>query len=267
MKNSRLKEVIQAEHHRAWTGDSRFRRQDAQYVFPYHYLPDITLDGIVQIHQRLGWGLAYLTYMTYVRDRIVSLKPRSVLDVGCGDGRLLHMLADIVPVRAGVDLSARAIAFAEAFNPDVELFNCSVADVPGTFDLVTCVETLEHVPDTELPEFVSSLHDRLVRGGALILSVPTVLQPLSGKHWRHYTQELLEAQLAPYFSVLETVWVFRQSRLSRFLNRLLCNRVFVIEHNGVRKAIWRIHRRWSFLASSKDGLHLVALCRTARDRS
>lgn len=245
--------------------NTRFHMQDLAYNFPYHYLPDLTTDGVVHLHRSLAWGLEYLTYMSYVRDKVVALKPRSVLDVGCGDGRLLHMLDGSVPVRAGVDLSARAIAFARAFNPDAKLFDCSVADVPATFELLTCVETLEHVSDSEIADFLSGMHGKLAPRGALIICVPTVVRPVIEKHWRHYTLELCEAHLAPYFSIQEAVWLFRCGVLTNLLNRLLQNRWFVLEHRRLKRALWSFHRRWSFFASKTDGSHLVAVCRRVQD--
>ncbi len=128
---------------------NRFQLQDKAYAFPYHYLPELTPDGRIVIYRLLAWGLRYMTYMSYIRDRICELQPESVLDIGCGDGRLLHMLK-LVPRRVGVDLSSRAIAFAKAFDQDVEWYCSPLGQVPGRYDLATCVETLEHVSDTEI---------------------------------------------------------------------------------------------------------------------
>ncbi len=84
---------------------NRFEIQDAQYDFPYHYIPYLDGERGPQVYSYLDWGLQYLTYMTYVRYLILSFEPNSVLDVGCGEGRLLSMLGNRVPKRVGVDLS------------------------------------------------------------------------------------------------------------------------------------------------------------------
>ncbi|HYJ79506.1 MAG TPA: methyltransferase domain-containing protein, partial [Longimicrobiaceae bacterium] len=150
--------------------DLRFAMQDRAYAFPYHYLPGVD-EGAVTVSRTLGWGLEYLTYMHLVRDAVAELRPQRLLDVGCGDGRMLEMLRGVVPVRVGVDPSERAIRFAQAFNPDAECVVGTAADVPGTFDVVTCVETLEHIPDAVLASFVAALAGKLGPGGVLVASV------------------------------------------------------------------------------------------------
>lgn len=71
----------------------KFVMRDDEYAFSYHYIPEMHPDGAGPIHRLLAEGLEYLTYMTRIWDRVIALKPESVLDVGCGDGRLLFMLA------------------------------------------------------------------------------------------------------------------------------------------------------------------------------
>jgi SAM-dependent methyltransferase len=237
----------------------RFSIQDDAYAFPYHYLPDITPDGRIIIYRLLGWGLEYLTYITYIRDRIIAMRPQSICDVGCGDGRLLTMLAGHIPRRVGVDLSSRAIAFAQAFDPHVEWYCCPLSEVPGKYDIVTCVETLEHIPDGEVPRFVAALRAKVSETGGLIVSVPTVNRMLNPKHYRHYTAQLLEQQLTPHFVISETAWLFKNGAWTSFLNRLLTNGLFVLQHGPTLRLIRRIHQRYGFFASPQDEVHLVAI--------
>ena len=79
---------------------------------------------------------------------IRSLHPQSVFDMGCAMGMLVESLWDLGTPSRGVDISAYAIGLVR---PDMRRY-CSVGSVTdpieGSYDLITCIEVLEHV----LPE-------------------------------------------------------------------------------------------------------------------
>jgi len=113
--------------HRWWDPDGEFR--------PLHQINPL----------RLGW--------------LSGLCPPSglrVLDVGCGGGILSDALARAGARVTGIDLSAKALRIAQlhaldAQTPDVEYREISAEAMaqqqPAGFDMVTCMEMLEHVPD------------------------------------------------------------------------------------------------------------------------
>jgi 2-polyprenyl-3-methyl-5-hydroxy-6-metoxy-1,4-benzoquinol methylase len=241
----------------------RFERQNAQYAFPYHHLPHLRR-GRARTGRRLRWGVEYLCYQLHLAQRVQSVAPRSVLDVGCGDGRFLSLVGDAVPRRKGVDLSEGAIRFARAFVPDVEFDVANAADLDETFDVVTAVEVLEHVPDEAVPGFLRTLAERTRAGGMLLLSVPTTNVPLNKKHYRHYDRALLESQLAASGAplVLEDVeYVYQQSRLERLVDRVTSNRFLTVESPALEWLLWQ--HAWNRLrvASASDGKHVVATLR------
>jgi 2-polyprenyl-6-hydroxyphenyl methylase/3-demethylubiquinone-9 3-methyltransferase len=97
-----------------------------------------------------------------------------VLDVGCGGGILSDAMARKGAQVLGIDLSSRALRVAqlhalEAQTPNVEYREISaeaLADSePESFDAVTCMEMLEHVPD---PASVVRACSKLVKPGGWV---------------------------------------------------------------------------------------------------
>jgi len=88
-------------------------------------------------------------------DRTASLAGKTVLDVGCGGGVLTEAMARKSDHVMGIDLAGQAIKVAQLHaiesNARVEYRECAAealaVDRPASFDVVTCMEMLEHVPD------------------------------------------------------------------------------------------------------------------------
>lgn len=240
----------------------RFDIQAQQYAYPYHYLPDVNDSGLVTIFRSLKWGMEYLTYMTFVRDLITDeLRAESVLDVGCGDGRLSDMVQDRVERVVGCDLAEQAILFARAFNPHLEFYLDDVQNIPGHFDVTTLIEVMEHIPDEQYPEFVEKVAAKTKPGGKLIVSVPTTNLPLNKKHFRHYTLALLQRQLAPAFAIERHWFLVKQGWVLTCLRLMLQNRAVIVMVGPWRRLVWRLHKRFSYMASAGNGEHLVVIAR------
>lgn len=109
---------------------------------------------------------------------IQSVRPlagKSALDVGCGAGLLCEPLARMGASITGVDAAeeniAVATAHAAASGTAVEYRGGELGELGlGKFDLVTCLEVIEHVSDK--PRFIAQLADHLAPGGLMILSTP-----------------------------------------------------------------------------------------------
>ena len=93
--------------HRWWDPNSEFK--------PLHDINPL----------RLGWI-----------DKCCTLRGKRVIDVGCGGGLLAEGMATLGADVVGIDLGDKALTV-----PRLHLLE------PGQFDLVTCLEMLEHVPD------------------------------------------------------------------------------------------------------------------------
>jgi 2-polyprenyl-3-methyl-5-hydroxy-6-metoxy-1,4-benzoquinol methylase len=109
-------------------------------------------------------------------DELLALAaPRSVLDVGCGEGVLTHKWAQRLegPI-VGIDLEDPAIQaeWAKRQAPNLSYRVMKAERLPydeGEFDLAAAIEVLEHVPD---PEHTVAQMARVARGGHLLVSVP-----------------------------------------------------------------------------------------------
>lgn len=103
------------------------------------------------------------------------LAGKSALDIGCGAGLVCEPLArlgaDVTGVDAAIDNVAAASAHAESAGLDIRYMAGEVAGLDiGTFDLVTCLEVVEHVADKE--QFLADVAARLAPGGFLVMSTP-----------------------------------------------------------------------------------------------
>ncbi|MES2688251.1 MAG: bifunctional 2-polyprenyl-6-hydroxyphenol methylase/3-demethylubiquinol 3-O-methyltransferase UbiG [Pseudomonadota bacterium] len=113
--------------HRWWDTESEFR--------PLHQINPL----------RLGWI-----------ESLAPIQGKRVLDIGCGGGILADAMARQGAQVLGIDLASKALKVAqlhalEAGTQGVEYREISAealaAEQPASFDVVTCMEMLEHVPD------------------------------------------------------------------------------------------------------------------------
>lgn len=100
-----------------------------------------------------------------------------VLDVGCNVGALLQGFAELNPFAqlAGVDVNAAAVTAARNRVPhaDIQLVSGTRLPFPDdTFDCVTCIEVLEHIPSTARRSSLAEMCRVLAPGGQLIVRCP-----------------------------------------------------------------------------------------------
>ena len=134
--------------HRWWDPESEFR--------PLHEINPL----------RLGW----------IEQHADGLAGKRVVDVGCGGGILAEAMASRGALVTGIDLSDKALGVAKLHQlesgaaVDYRLVSAEdlAAECAGTFDVVTCMEMLEHVPQ---PASVVAACAALAKpGGTLVFS-------------------------------------------------------------------------------------------------
>ncbi len=118
----------------------------------------------------------------FILDNLKStnLNNLNVLDVGCGGGILSEALAHLNAKVSGIDLSSQAIAAAKVhasksnFTHPLDYNVISIEDFAGNpqncqkFDVITCMELLEHVPDPSA--IIYNIKKLLKPGGTVFLS-------------------------------------------------------------------------------------------------
>jgi 2-polyprenyl-6-hydroxyphenyl methylase/3-demethylubiquinone-9 3-methyltransferase len=109
-------------------------------------------------------------------DQRAPLNGKRVLDVGCGGGILAESMAQRGAEVTGIDMGEAPLEVAKlhGLESGIEVNYRQITaehlaeEVPGSFDVVTCMEMLEHVPD---PASVIAACSRLVKpDGAVFLS-------------------------------------------------------------------------------------------------
>jgi 2-polyprenyl-6-hydroxyphenyl methylase / 3-demethylubiquinone-9 3-methyltransferase len=131
--------------HRWWDPESEFR--------PLHQINPLRLEWI---------------------DGLASLRGKQVLDVGCGGGILAESMAQRAAQVMGIDLAAKPLGVARLHALEAGINNLDYREIStealaaerqGAFDVVTCMEMLEHVPD---PSAVVAACASLVKPGGWV---------------------------------------------------------------------------------------------------
>lgn len=131
--------------HRWWDPESEFR--------PLHQINPLRLEWI---------------------DALAGLRGKRVLDVGCGGGILAEAMARRAGYVTGIDLAQRPLGVARLHALEQGVANLDYQEVaaedlaaqsPETFDVVTCMEMLEHVPE---PASTVRACARLVKPGGWV---------------------------------------------------------------------------------------------------
>jgi 2-polyprenyl-3-methyl-5-hydroxy-6-metoxy-1,4-benzoquinol methylase len=239
-----------------------FQEQEVQYEYPYHHIPHFLEDKSATRTRNLDWGFDYLACQYFTKLCIEKINPSSVLEVGCGDGAIIGSLSPDIPRRVGVDLSERAISFAQVFFPGVEFKAQDAGLISEQFDAVLAVEVLEHIPDEGVSSFLRILEDKTCSNGYIYISVPSVNLPLYKKHFRHYTPNLLQKQIEEAglnVDILEMRFFRSPVLFENFYKRLTCNRFWIGEFHPLRRIIWKNIVSSIETYNSKTAQHVIAV--------
>jgi len=245
---------------------NKFKIQDNQYVKPYHHLLNLEKYSFFDV---ISWGLEYYSYVSFVIEyfeKILKNKNiKNVAEVGCGDGKILLELArryeDIF--FEGFDLSKRAILFARAFSygfNNLKFFDCDFKNSKKKYDVILCIETLEHIQHKEIKNFLDTIYNNLKNNGLLLVTVPTVNLKLHSKHYRHYDIDLLKKHIEPYFQSKKVYFIHNfRSIKTIILSKLLVNNMFILNNHKLREKLIKYYKENLRVTNNKNAAHLFAI--------
>lgn len=135
---------------------------------------------------------------------------KRVLDCASGEGYGAELLSRHAAECVGVDIDAAAVAEASvrySSRPNLAFLEGSITNLPfadGSFGLITCFETIEHIGEADQVCAIAELRRVLVPGGILLLSTPDrLVSEQRGYHNRFHLRELsvadVEALVEPHF--------------------------------------------------------------------
>jgi 2-polyprenyl-3-methyl-5-hydroxy-6-metoxy-1,4-benzoquinol methylase len=226
--------------------------QNDEYYFPYHYVSEFRNKFTQTFNDT--WGINYVSTIEFIIDKLSKEKFNSLVDIGCGDGRLVKEIMfdfDNKNIQ-GVDYSKEAIKLANALNSNGAYIQKDITqDSDETFDIATLIEVFEHIPINFANEFVKGIYKHLKLNGILYVTVPHSNKPVEPKHYRHFTVETLVHCFEEYFEVIEVIPFESNSYKKRFMDRILTNRIFILNSNKMKNYLYKYYKNNLFYVENE----------------
>lgn len=154
------------------------------------------IEAILAGDERHWWYRGRRRVLHAELDRVALPPDARILDAGCGSGRMLDELRSRGTV-IGVDANADAVAATRRRGHAAR--RCAIEQMPfadATFDLVTCLDVIEHTPDDR--RTLRELRRVTRPGGTLVVTVPAYQSLWSAHdvvngHYRRYRMPELRA--------------------------------------------------------------------------
>lgn len=166
-------------------------------------------DTIARLEEESWW---YSGRRDLVRRTLQPLAPFGrALDVGCGVGANLAVLSALCGELVAVDSSPDAVRWCRERGLAAELGDIANLQFPSaSFDLVTCLDVLEHVDDVQA---TGEIHRVLRPGGLLLVTVPAHPRLWNendeiAHHRRRYRRSDLQRVLLGFSDVELSYWNF-----------------------------------------------------------
>lgn len=240
--------------------------QEEQYKFPYHHIP-ILNEGNFKHFVFMRWGYEYLSYINEVISYLKNSGAKSVIDIGCGDGRFIKELIQACPEIKevlGIDYSETAIILAKVLNPigsykQIDLY--SDTTINSSYSHATLIEVLEHIPQESIDLFLKRIADTLKPQGKLIITVPSTNTPLNPKHYQHFDEEKLKGYLSPFYTIEKIEYINSISIWTRIIETVMTNKFFILKQRHLLNFLYKFYLKHCFHSNPAKGKRLMVICR------
>ncbi len=228
--------------------------QDEEYDFPYHHIPHYK-----QVFSQCfnwSWGINYVATIEFLRDKLKQETFESLVDVGCGDGRLVKELRQDFPSKRveGIDYSEKAITLARLMDSQGKYHCVDILqkNFNQTYNIALLIEVFEHIPPDKGNAFLEAVTHLLNPGGILWLTVPHSNVPVEAKHYRHFSVKTISSCLSPYFDILEIIPFERKGKRKQLLDLLLANKLFILNSGRLKNIIYDYYKKNLFFVEKEE---------------
>jgi 2-polyprenyl-3-methyl-5-hydroxy-6-metoxy-1,4-benzoquinol methylase len=169
-------------------------------------------------------------------------KPLKHIDVGCGDGRLINELSLIFKKikLIGLDYDKKAIDWAKKFkiSNNVKFYKKKISELKIKTDSISLIEVLEHIPITQVKNFLKTITNTLYSDGNLYITVPHINKKIIDKHYQHFSFNSIMNLLAADFNIKEIKSFDKKIFFFSKFNFIFKNRFYFFESNFINKIIF-----------------------------
>jgi SAM-dependent methyltransferase len=207
--------------------------------------PDYYTSKPAEDHAVLEQGVARFRRVRAAIEKVRTSGNYSILDVGCAQGAHLTVYPGSVQ-KAGIEPSASARPRLQ--ERGIRWLGEDISEVPAgaTFDVVSCLDVLEHVEDPA--ELLTQMHRVLSPGGLMVIvtgNTQSFSARLSGRRWLYYalpehcsfpSLQGIARQLVGNlgYEIVRTTWIANEDASFRYVARFA--------YGVGRELLWRVTR-------------------------
>lgn len=236
--------------------------QEEGYFLPYHYF----------FNKKSLNEIIYDSYISIVIDLVneyanQNSESQKILDAGCGDGCFIYNYNLKANQNKnglyGLDYSAKAINFAKIYNPTAEF---KIAPLENTgysenyFDLIVCIETLEHFLPEDLPKVIKEIYKILKPAGKFIITVPSDKIPLGKGHYQHFNYQKLENLLTPDFQIIKSLGNDKRNIFLKLFYNFNENKFYKFKHQRLINFLEYIYNKYGKFSQVNEGNRIILVC-------